>query len=78
MSENSLLRLLIQLKTPANSFLKTSKGVARTNDQLNWPRFSRFLAANLGKNLDTQTFRTKKFSFYVAKHKNWHHCGQFN
>ena len=40
--------------------------------------FLRFLAANLGKKLNTQTFRTKKFSFYVAKHKNRHHRGQFN
>jgi len=43
--------------------------VARKNHQLNWPRFSGFLAAKLGKILNTQTFRTKNFSFYVAKHK---------
>jgi len=44
-------------------------GVANLYHQLNWPRFSGFLAAKLGKILNTQTFRTKNFSFYVAKHK---------
>ena len=59
-------------------FSKNLKSGGNRKRSIKLATFLRFLAANLGKKLNTQTFRTKKFSFYVAKHKNRHHRGQFN